>query len=265
MKIDRKFFKEHHNAESLPAWICPSCNYGILTASKDSIQINESIESKNEHNDDDHEPFWIRGYFTGKLTCSNTKCKEIHFFSGSASVDFTDYEIDKYGDPNETYGWFINPKYFSQPLKLFPIQEYYPKEISDLLKESFGLIWTDPAACANKVRSLVEKILDNRKIKKYNLSTKKKRIPIYLHNRINDFRKKNSEAGDLFEAIKWLGNKGSHADDEKLKREDLLTAFEMLERALDIIYNSHPKDLRKLAGKIIKRKGPVKLPKKRSR
>lgn len=73
-----------------------------------------------------------------------------------------------------------------------------------------------------------------------------------------DTKSKYKEAGHYFTAIKWIGNVGSHAADDKLKREDLLEAFEMLEKALDILYNPSSSILKKRAMKIIKRKGPVK-------
>ena len=43
-------------------------------------------------------------------------------------------------------------------------------------------------------------------------SGKKKRLRLKTHDRIVAFRSANPKAAGLLEAIKWLGNAGSHAD-----------------------------------------------------
>jgi hypothetical protein len=44
--------------------------------------------------------------------------------------------------------------------------ECYPKEICHRLRESFGLYWMDSSSCANKIRSVLEILMDSMGINK---------------------------------------------------------------------------------------------------
>jgi len=265
MSIDKHLFQEALQANDLPIWECPYCEKAPLKLPKGGITINETPTTLYFRDHPDHEPEWDKGFFTGKLICSNSQCNEIIYVNGEAEISVDgvfDLPEAEGGDsgPVYTYGWYLKPKHFSSPINVIKIHRYYPKIIFPFLLKSFSLLWVDSASCANKIRTVVEKILDDRKIKKYTIKDGKRK-PIALHHRIDLFRKVNPEAGHFFEAVKWIGNMGSHSDDSKLTRADLLAAFEMVEHTLELIYNIRSKELKKIATAIIKRKGPV--PKKK--
>jgi hypothetical protein len=72
-----------------------------------------------------------------------------------------------------------------------------------------------------------------------------------LHARILRYSKKHAEVGQHLLAIKWLGNSGSHSDD--LRAQDALDGFELLEHALEEVYELKSAKLKKLAATIIKK------------
>lgn len=76
----------------------------------------------------------------------------------------------------------------------------------------------------------MELLMDAHKIHKTAISRKpgKLRSRLTLHKRIELFKKKNQKVGEILEAIKWIGNKGSHADKQLLVNETM-DAYELLE------------------------------------
>ena len=56
-------------------------------------------------------------------------------------------------------------------------------------------------------------------------------------------------------AVKWLGNAGSHSG-TTVSAEDVLDAYELMEKLLAEVFNEESKKLKALAKKIIENKGP---------
>lgn len=60
---------------------------------------------------------------------------------------------------------------------------------------------------------------------------------------------------ELFLAIKWLGNAGSHSNKE-ITIDDVLDAYEIMETVLKELFEYKKDTVKKLAKKIIKKQGP---------
>jgi hypothetical protein len=262
MPIDHKNFKGVYFKRSIPAWKCPFCKGGVLEFEDKDIQVIESTQSLKEHNAEEWDFNFVLGGFIGKLTCENSQCEEVVVFAGKmgADVDYV-FNIETEEHQHEIIDRLI-PQYFNPPLNIFALNENLPSKLQSIILEAFGLFWYNTSSCANKIRTAVEFILDQKKVQKFR--PRGKRIPITLHQRIISFRVKNPEAADLFEAIKFIGNAGSHSVD-KVKKTDLLSAFEILERSMEIVYDNHPKKIASLARKIIKSRGPIKAKKSKRR
>ena len=126
-------------------------------------------------------------------------------------------------------------------------------------------MWLDIGSSANRLRTAIEAFLNERKVPK--TTTKNgKRVPLNLHCRIIRFRIKNADAADSLEAVKWLGNVGSHANLDSLTIDDLLDGFELFEHAIERVYVRRAERLSKTAAKINKLKGkrPKTVKKRRS-
>ena len=113
---------------------------------------------------------------------------------------------------------------------LIPVYEQYPREVKDLVIESFSLYLEHPSSCANKLRILVEKILDDLKIPSKNKNNKR----LITQVRIKILKKTKPKEANYLEALKWVGNEGSH--DTVIKQDDLPKIYEILNKVLDLLY-----------------------------
>jgi len=255
MKIDRKLYPDFCELKYYPEWNCPECNAGKLSILDNGLKTYEYPSSLSLHSEDAWEPEWIRGSFIGILNCGNNKCKCKVVFSGDMFVEPTPVEIDE--EPYYTMEAVehITPKYFNPPLEIIPVPDYLPDNIAGCLRESFKFFWADNSSCANKMRIMVEAIMTDQRIPNSHINKKKhKRVRNTLHTRIEIFKKKNLEIGELLLATKWIGNEGSH-ELNALKREDILIAYEIIHQCIEKIYNRRPVELLKIAKKINKNKG----------
>lgn len=120
----------------------------------------------------------------------------------------------------------LYPKYFYPHLRIID----FPPTGSDLtfaLLSSMELFWADHYACANKIRISAELFLDQIGVKGSDKM---------LGNRIKILRESANEA-DLelakrMDAIKFLGNEGSHRPTKMISKHDLLDAYEIMEHLL---------------------------------
>ena len=87
MKITRETFKEKYTIESIPQWICPICNRGLLKGDKKIIEISETVSSQKDRIIDDWCPEMYAGNFRRVLKCSNTLCKENIFIIGQSFLE----------------------------------------------------------------------------------------------------------------------------------------------------------------------------------
>ena len=146
----------------------------------------------------------------------------------------------EFGDYVEQYDNSFTPTYFEPHLKLFKIPKSCPKEMVLEIENSFKLFWTDLSSCVNKIRISVEILLNEQKVKRFELKGGK-RYPLSLHKRIMAFT--NTEVKDNLLAIKWVGNSGSHSGE--VETIDALEVYRLLEYSLNKIYNSEEKEIKK--------------------
>lgn len=241
--------KRYFNENSKIEWPCPTCGSNSLNIIKDKLNFEETATSKKMRNqDDDWEIEWIEYVNSGQLTCNN--CKEIIFFTGIGSPEQSGYYDQILDEYNEEYTNTFTPTFFQPFIKLFKIPENCSEELKTEIYHSFKLFWCDLPSCANKIRVSLEILMNEQKIKRYEIKNGK-RIPISLHKRIENYN--HIEIKDLLLAIKWIGNTGSHIGE--IETIDVLEAYRLLEFSLNKIYNDETKELKKITKEIIKRKG----------
>jgi hypothetical protein len=95
--------------------------------------------------------------------------------------------------------------------------------------------------------------LDQLRIPKSAL-VKGKKQRLTLHKRIELLSKRDPDASELLLAVKWIGNAGVHSG--ALTQLEVMDALDILESALESLFNSHNRRVKKLAKRINKRKGP---------
>ena len=232
---------------------------GRLKVKINTFQEEETKESQKAHGHEAWDPDWIEYVYSCLLECTNPACKDTIANSGTGSVDF-DIEYDQEGNPQQAFGDFFIPKHFSPHLKIFICPRKTPDNVSDEIQKSFSLFFCDPPSAANHIRIALENLLTHLKIKRYEVKGKRRTF-LALHRRIELLPTKYSHLKDLFFAVKWLGNAGSHSD-KAVTTDDVLDSYEIMEEILQDLYVKKSIKVKKLARKINKTKGPTKSKKK---
>lgn len=264
--IKRDLYNNSFVHNKFPLWTCPMCDTGHLGMDKESVRIIESVDSIKSRSHEDWDPFWIRGSFSGVLKCVNSDCEEsiqiIGTMSGSI-VERIEEDEDGFGyvvsNPNVSQEDLL-PLAFFPTLKIFKIHSDVPAAIATAIIETFKLYWIDTEACCNKIRTVVELILDEQNVDKTGFSKKKKEIiNLILNDRIDLFKNKKPEEAEFMLAIKWIGNEGSH-NINTLTKNDALDAYDMLDYVTTKLYvkdSENPiKDLREKKNVINETKKP---------
>lgn len=251
MTVDRSHYQDWF--EDLPNWPCPRCFRGHLLLDEGSLQTKEtgpSIRSRNDHPDWD--PQMIEERFAGLLVCNYARCGEVSAIYGSSGVDES-VEQDYDGSWQQKWVVMRKPQGISPAPIPIRMPKELPEEIACRLKEASGLIWQAPEAAGNQLRQAVESLMDDRRVRKTEVSDRKRRLS--LHRRIKEFEKADPNNAELLLAIKWLGNSGSHPSG--LSRKDVLDAFDMIELVMVDLYDNSAAEIRSKAKAINRRKGPA--------
>jgi hypothetical protein len=257
MSIKRTIWKNQFKRNEIPEWNCPTCKKGILKSNEKNFSIKEDSSTIKHRGSEDWEEFWRNGIFCGTLKCNNSSCYENVAIIGEMSVVEESYYLEEIGDMIESYSELLKPKLFIPSLEIFALHEFIPKNIKTQINEAFSLFFVDNSSCANKIRVVVELIMDEFKIQKVTTGNDRKRRKLQLHHRIEKFKIKYPTEGEFLMAIKWIGNAGSHYL-ESLTKDDTLDGFEMLEHVIYKLYEIETKKLNSLKKKINQRKGIIK-------
>lgn len=242
--------QRHFYENSEIQWNCPTCNAKSLEFVKDKLITEETIESKKiRKTDDSWEVEWIELNVNGTIKCKN--CDEFIFFIGKGNPvqnGYYDYELD---DFVEEYNTSFTPIFINPTIHIFPISKNCPESVQEVIIDSFRFFWCDLESCVNKIRVSIELLLNEQKVKKFEIIGGKRR-PISLHKRIQLFG--NNDVKDLLTAIKWIGNTGSHNSSD-LETIDVIETYKLLEFSLKKLYENEEKEIKKITDEIIKRKG----------
>jgi hypothetical protein len=255
MPVDRKIFKTPTSVSNPSQWPCPTCSKGVLKTQKTHSRIEEIKKSKNMHNHPDWEPEWITLTISAMHECTNPECKEkVAYIGVGQPVENQGFDSD--GTPYLNHENEYVPKFFFPHLNIFQIPPNTPIEIKSEIEKSFSLFFASPSATSNHTRRAIELLLTHLKVKRYGTTKKKKRYIIPLHQRIELLPKKLHNLEDLFMAIKWLGNAGSHPS--KISIDDVMDSYDILEEIFKELFEKRRKRVKNLAKKINKKKGPSK-------
>jgi len=247
--VYKKFTEKYY-----PDWICPTCKIGTLPFNSKRINCLETIESRKARDNDGWEPDWITEIYNGVLTCSNPRCKQDIIIVGDSWVGDNN-EDNLYGSSDE-YKSYYNVKFFHPNLEFFNIPEALAADISEIIQKSFGLFFYSPASSANYARVALEKFLTKIRIKSCVINKNGKRQRLTLHKRIELLPKaKFNKEINLFMAIKWIGNAGSH--DDEVTHSNMIDLYSIFDLLLKNIYDDTAKKVSMLANKVVKKKGPV--------
>jgi hypothetical protein len=134
---------------------------------------------------------------------------------------------------------------------MFAFPAKCPDEVKEELRAAFALFWSQPGACAGRIRVALECLMDNFGIPQRRKNKQGKYFDLSLHARIDAFAKSEPSTGPQLIALKWLGNAGSH--NSGVNQNDLLDAFEIMEHALGEIIERRSARVAKLAKELTKK------------
>jgi hypothetical protein len=251
--MDRTIFKLPFKKAGTTRFQCPTCSKGFLGIVEELFSERETKESRDMHGEDEWGPDYFGTVYGAILECSNGECKEVVSSSGYG-WDEEEYFYDEEGIPDRDYVRYFRPIHFYPHLKPFAFPKDTPEAVSKEIEKSFSLIFSDPPSSANHVRVALEHLLTHLKIKRFNTSNGRRNF-LSLHKRIELLPNKYADIKDIFLAVKWLGNAGSHSN-HMVTLDDVLDSYELTIELLDEIFSKKRKSATALAKKINKKKGP---------
>ncbi|WP_256385000.1 MULTISPECIES: DUF4145 domain-containing protein [Photobacterium] len=251
--MDRKIYKLPFTATSINRYQCPTCNNGVLQILDGTFFSKETKESLSGHDHPEFGPEFVEYIYSCIFQCSNTTCKEVVSSSGKGYVEEYNYYNDQ-GEHERDYCDYYKPQVFTPHLKVFECPVGTPENAIAEINASFSLLLIDPPSSANHIRIAIEHLLTHLGIKEFDIK-EGKNIFIPLHKRINLLPTKYDSIKDIFIAVKWLGNAGSHSS-HKVTYDDVMDSYELTLELLDEIFSTKRLNAKSLAQKINVNKGP---------
>lgn len=248
MAVDRRLWSAGLRKVYAPRWPCPSCSNGTLRLIPDSLRWLETAESKRRHTDEDFTFVDIDYTFSGSLECQGCRHRISCCGSGGEEPDTFQNEHGDWEQESETVFY---PRFFYPSLQLFRPPQRCPLPVREQLYESFAVFFCDLSAAANHLRQCVEEILTHAGIDIQNVKGGFTR----LNERIKVYEKRDSDNAERITALKWIGNCGSHPEDD-LNKGDLFDAYDILAVLLEDLYVGHNRNVRNIVAQINAAKGP---------
>lgn len=225
---------------SWPRLPCGECTTGEL-----SLGTSSEIDVSERYRDHEAwEPEWITGHFSVQAECGNRECRSIALVAGKMKVDT---DVNENGHWYGQYETFYELKYCEPPLRLLAIPDMTPEDVKRAIAAASRVIWMDTPSAANRLRAAIEYLLSHLGVAKRGST----------HNRIERLATTRKDVATVLEAVKWVGNSGSHSGTLPLK--DVLEGAALLERALELVYDDTKDQLDQLAREInerARRRGP---------
>lgn len=249
MPVDLRELDREFADDAWPDILCPFCMTAMTRPEPGSIAARSSAESSRIQTHEAWEPDWISGHFTGYLRCSDPNCDESTAVAGKFSVGLT----RTYDDYQDYYA--LKFAYPALPLCSFPPGT--PDTVQTQLERAGAVLWSDPQSAANSLRRAVEALIDAQSIPRVTSTTQGKPRTVSLHERIGLLAAKQPSAGEALEAVKWVGNEGSHSASD-LSATDCIDLAEFLAYALRALYDQTEQELLARARTINAAKGRTK-------
>lgn len=222
---------------SWPPMPCPECGEGTVSLHKELMTLrdpasNELMELIDANREGLSE---LTGTCSGHLTCSNRQCSRTILVSGDWSYDIDVSDVDG----RQTWVNYMRVRYLAPPLPIFTPPVKTPAKVAAAIHAAAELLWINPNAAANQLRQAIEELLTHKGINRTFITKKHKRQRYTTHDRIGMFRDANpanAEVADTLEAVKWIGNSGSH--ESGLTIAEVLEGADLLEHALIELYDT---------------------------
>ena len=245
--MNKSILKGAFTESAIFEYKCPHCYNGVLRL-HEKFNYHESEASKSQHAEEWWDPEYVALTFHCTLKCST--CKELVFMVGNGVVE-EDHDVDEDGNWTRNWESYYSPTYFHPPLQLIDYPPKAPSDVVTHLTAASALYFTSPSSCCNSIRAAAELVLSA-----LGVPVKEDEKWMSFGNRINLLGEEQTSTKELFNAIRWIGNHGSHPGNE-IEYDDAMHALEIMEFLLEEVYGERKQALKELAAAINDRKGPV--------
>lgn len=232
-----------------PHVACPACLVGHLSLDVIEAAASErtTLVFRASHN-----PLDLSGTFRGLMRCAIPACRETVSIAGDYTVDI---DVD---DEGRTVEVDIYRLRFATPsLKIIILPLGTPDVVAKAINSAASVIWADSNAAANRLRMAIDELLTAYRMPRFRNSNGR-RIRLTTDARIKEFRRYEARVADTLEAVKWIGNQGSH--EAGLSVTDVLDGADLLGFAIRDLYDKSEEQMERKIRTVIKRRG---LPSKR--
>ena len=242
MAINRSLWKKGFPPEKFPSFPCPSCIDGLVVPNKDKLYIELPGYAEKAYSTSEWDPERHFGRFSQLLVCCIEDCGEIVYAHGRTTMRSESFctAIERY-----VPDWELQPCSFYPAPHIISLPANLSECVTRQMKQLFTLFWPDIGSAGNRLRTSLEGVLDHLDIPRKETSKLKDRIDI--------LRKKEQALAQTFDALRMIGNHGSHTTE--LSREALLDALDLYEDILKEIYSPRKSHLDKLERKIVQLSG----------
>ncbi|MBO9172460.1 DUF4145 domain-containing protein [Rhizobium sp. L245/93] len=234
--MDKRIWRRAYSAfVRLP---CPHCATGLLKLDNGTLLRHEPAYSKQERSEAGGALQLLTERFSCHLICDKSFCREAVVVSGFVSID-EQFSNDEDGEVSSYETTFFWPKAMFPAPPVIAVSKKLSQDCKIDLHAAFALLWTDYAACANRLRIFVEHMLDQLDVSRRSEDGKEREL--YLSQRIALFGQTHPHHALSLNALREVGNRGSHAG--KAEFSDLVDCFYLLQHPIsDLIDKPHELD-----------------------
>lgn len=133
---------------------------------------------------------------------------------------------------------FYELLYCEPALRLVTVPPPTPRNVKQAIDAAAQVIWMSPPSAANRLRAAIEYLLTE-------IGVPEGR---QLNRRIDHLAVSNPTVASALEAVKWIGNDGSHGT--AIPLEEVLEGAALLERVLHILFDTTADELDRRAAEI---------------
>lgn len=239
MPINHNIWSRVASKNKLPGYPCPYCANGKMKAIKDTMHVREPkfMAIWRDENPEDVDQTSVIERWSATLKCDEATCGEIVNVIGDIAVVEADF-IDTDGNHDRGYEDVLRIQAMFPAPPLFRISDNVPRKVKHQLEVAFRMYWTDVSACVSRLRTAVERLLDEQGVPTEKKTKKGKFVRMDLYERIDSFAAGAGAAHTVqMQSLRHIGNLGTHGGDD-VDDGDLFDAIDVLEFVLTGIYDT---------------------------
>lgn len=237
--------------QSWPRPVCPKCRTGYIGFSTPTEDEGHDSASARDH--PGFEPEWISGTFAVRGECENPDCRQAVHGTGDYAVDYSHksnrHEFEYQGS---SYSSYYTLRHLHPSVVIMSIPKSAPDDVREGVFRASRVLFADPGLAATALRATVERFLTSEGI----AASRSNGQYRSAHQRIIEWKELDHErpaVADLFFAVKWLGNAGTH-EDSNLTTMEVLDGARVLDEAFHRLFTGPDIDAR--ARTINENRGP---------